>query len=29
MVFFTLALGLFPAPLIEIARNSVRLWLGG
>jgi NADH-quinone oxidoreductase subunit N len=29
MVFFTFALGLFPVPLIEIARNSVRLWLGG
>jgi NADH-quinone oxidoreductase subunit N len=29
MVFFTLALGLFPVPLIEIARDSVRLWLGG
>ena len=29
MVFFTLALGLFPGPLIEIARDSVRLWLGG
>ena len=29
MAFFTFALGLFPAPLIEIARNSVRLWLGG
>ena len=29
MVFFTLALGLFPAPLVEIARDSVRMWLGG
>jgi len=29
MVFFTLGLGLFPGPLIEIARNSVRMWLGG
>ncbi|MBN1504554.1 MAG: NADH-quinone oxidoreductase subunit N, partial [Candidatus Eisenbacteria bacterium] len=29
MVFFTFALGLFPVPLIEIARDSVRLWLGG
>ncbi len=27
-VFFTFALGLYPVPLIEIARNSVRLWLG-
>ncbi|MFH0778640.1 MAG: NADH-quinone oxidoreductase subunit N [Candidatus Eisenbacteria bacterium] len=28
MLLFTLALGLYPAPLIEIVRNSVRLWLG-
>ena len=28
MSFFTLALGLYPVPLIEIARNSVRMWLG-
>jgi NADH-quinone oxidoreductase subunit N len=28
MTFLTLALGLYPVPLIEIARNSVRLWLG-
>ncbi len=28
MTFFTLALGLYPVPLVEIARNSVRLWLG-
>ena len=29
MSFFTFLLGLYPVPLIEIARNSVRLWLGG
>ena len=29
MTFFTFFLGLYPVPLIEIARNSVRLWLGG
>ena len=28
MSFFTFLLGLYPVPLIEIARNSVRLWLG-
>lgn len=28
MTFFTLALGLYPVPLVEIARNSVTLWLG-
>jgi NADH-quinone oxidoreductase subunit N len=28
MTFFTFALGLYPVPIIEIARNSVRLWLG-
>jgi NADH-quinone oxidoreductase subunit N len=28
MTFFTLALGLYPVPLVEIARDSVRLWLG-
>jgi NADH-quinone oxidoreductase subunit N len=29
MVFFTFGLGLYPVPLIEIARDSVRMWLGG
>jgi len=29
MTVFTFLLGLYPVPLIEIARSSVRLWLGG
>ncbi|UCF79393.1 MAG: NADH-quinone oxidoreductase subunit N [Candidatus Eiseniibacteriota bacterium] len=28
MSFFTLALGLYPVPLVEMARSAVRLWLG-